>query len=114
VVEDDFIFGAISNSTSVGGVLTLDPKQVDMRDGLFELLLVRAPRDLAELGECIKALRTHQYNCRMITFLSASSVAVTADPHMCWTLDGEKEEGHHRVQVENLRHAIRLIQRTES
>jgi YegS/Rv2252/BmrU family lipid kinase len=114
VVEDDFIFGAISNSTSVGGVLTLDPKQVDMRDGLFELLLVRAPRDLAELGECIKALRTHQYNCRMITFLSASSVAVTADPHMCWTLDGEKEAGHHRVQVENLRHAIRLIQRTES
>jgi YegS/Rv2252/BmrU family lipid kinase len=114
VVEDDFIFGAISNSTSVGGVLTLDPKQVDMRDGLFELLLVRAPRDLAELGECIKALRTHQYNCRMITFLSASSVAVTADPHMCWTLDGEKEEGHHGVQVENLRHAIRLIQRTES
>ena len=113
VGEDDFIFGAISNSTSVGGVLPLDPKQVDMRDGLFELLLVRAPRDLAELGECIKALRTHQYNCRMITFLSASSVAVTADPHMCWTLDGEKEEGHHRVQVENLRHAIRLIQMTE-
>ena len=41
VVEDDFIFGAISNSTSVGGILTLDPKQVDMRDGRFELLLVR-------------------------------------------------------------------------
>ena len=33
VIEDDFIFGAISNSTSVGGILTLDPKQVDMRDG---------------------------------------------------------------------------------
>ena len=114
VVEDDFIFGAISNSTSVGGVLTLDPKQVDMRDGLFELLLVRAPRDLSELGECIKALRTHQYNCRMITFLSASHVEITADPNMCWTLDGEREEGHAQVQVENLRHAIRLIQRNES
>ena len=25
VIEDDFIFGAISNSTSVGGILTLDP-----------------------------------------------------------------------------------------
>ena len=114
VVEDDFIFGAISNTTSVGGVLTLDPRQVDMRDGLFELLLVRAPRDLSELGECIKALRTHQYNCRMITFLSASTVTVTADPHMCWTLDGEKEEGHCRVQVENLRQVIRLVQRNES
>ena len=31
-VEGDFLFGAICNSTSVGGILTLDPKQVDMGD----------------------------------------------------------------------------------
>ena len=113
VVEDEFIFGAISNSTSVGGVLTLDPKRVDMRDGLFELLLVRAPRDLAELAECVKALRTQKYNCRMITFLSASAMEITADPNLCWTLDGEREDGHERVQAVNLRHAIRLIQRID-
>lgn len=114
VVEDDFIFGAISNSTSVGGLLTLDPKQVDMGDGLFELLLVRSPRDLAEISECIRALRTQKYNCRMITFLPARSVTVTASPEMNWTLDGEKEDGHAQVVVENLHHAIRLIQRTDS
>lgn len=112
VVEDDFIFGAISNSTSVGGILTLDPKQVDMGDGLFELFLVRSPRDLAEISECIRALRTQKYNCRMITFLPARSITVTANPEMNWTLDGEKEEGHHQVVVKNLHHAIRLIQRT--
>ena len=38
-VEDDFLFGAICNSTSIGGILTLDPKQVDMGDGLFEVLV---------------------------------------------------------------------------
>lgn len=113
VVEDDFLFGAISNSTSVGGILTLDPKQVDMSDGLFELLLVRAPKDLAEIGECIKALNTKKYNCRMITFLSAPSMTITADPEMAWTLDGEREPGHGRVEVQNLHHAIRLIQRVE-
>ena len=111
VVEDDFIFGAISNSTSVGGILTLDPKQVDMGDGLFELLLVRSPRDLAEISECIRALRTQKYNCRMITFLPTRSVTVTASPAMNWTLDGEKEDGHAQVVAENLHHAIRLIQR---
>ena len=51
VIEDDFLFGAISNSTSVGGILTLDPKQVDMSDGMFELLLVRSPKDLMEVRE---------------------------------------------------------------
>lgn len=113
VVEDDLLFGAISNSTSVGGILTLDPKQVDMGDGLFELLLIRSPRDLGELSECIRALRTQKYNCRMVTFLPASRVKVTADPGMVWSLDGEREDGHRLVEVENLHHAIRVIRSQE-
>ena len=108
VIEDDFIFGAISNSTSVGGILTLDPKQVDMRDGKFELLLVRAPRDLLELSDCIRALQTQKYNCPMITFLSTSSLTVYANPEMDWSLDGERQAGSDRIFVENLYHAISI------
>ena len=113
VVEDDFLFGAISNSTSVGGILTLDPKQVDMADGKLEILLVRAPVDLLEISECIKAVQSQKYNCAMITFRSAEKIKVYADPFMPWTLDGEREEGHAHVDVENLHHAIRLIQRVK-
>ena len=111
VVEDDYLFGAISNSTSVGGILTLDPNQVDMGDGLFEVLLVRAPRTLMEIPECIQAVQTGRYNCGMITFRSARSIRVTADPNMPWTLDGEKDDGRAEVLVENIHHAIRLIPR---
>lgn len=108
-VEGDFLFGAICNSTSLGGILSLDPRQVDMRDGLFEILLVRAPRDLSELAECIQAVQRQVYNCNMITFRSAKRVTVESDPQMAWTLDGEMEQGHQRVTVENLHHAIRLV-----
>jgi len=111
VIEDDFVFGAISNSTSVGGILTLDPKQVDMADGLMEIILVRAPQNLMELSECIQAVQSQKYNCAMITFRSAEKIRVYADPYMPWTLDGEREEGHAMVDVENMHHAIRLIQR---
>ena len=114
VVEDDFLFGAICNSTSVGGILTLDPKMVDMGDGLFEILLIRAPQSLAEISECLQALQSQQYNCAMITFRSARKVRIYADPDMPWTLDGEKEDGHEMVDVENLHHAVRLIQKRES
>ena len=114
VVEDDFLFGAICNSTSVGGILTLDPKMVDMGDGLFEILLIRAPQSLAEISECIQALQSQQYNCAMITFRSARKVRIYANPDMPWTLDGEKEDGHEMVDVENLHHAIQLIQKRES
>jgi len=111
IVEDDFIFGAISNSTSVGGILTLNSKIVDMADGKFEIMLVRTPADLLELSECIKAVQNQTYDCSMITFRSASRIKIWADPAMPWTLDGEREDGHNSIDVENLHHAIRIIQR---
>ena len=111
VVEDDFLFGAISNATSVGGVLSLDPAWVDLRDGKLEVLLVRAPADLMEISDCLRAVQSQKYECDMITFRSASRIRVYADPAMPWTLDGEREEGHACVDVENIHRAVRIIQR---
>lgn len=110
-IEDDFLFGAISNSTSMAGVLTLSPDRVDMQDGLFELLLVRAPRDLIELSDCIVALQKQTYQCAMMTFLSTSSVSVCAPEDMDWTLDGEHQFGCKEIHVNNLHHAVRVIRR---
>ena len=109
VVEDEFLFGAICNSTSLGGILTLDPKQVDMSDGKFEVLLVRAPRDLSEIAECIQAVQKQKYNCKMMTFRSAQQIQIFTDADLSWTLDGEAAPGQSRVEVENLYRAIRLI-----
>ena len=113
IVEDDFLFGAISNSTSVGGILTLDPKIVDMADGKLEVLLVRAPVDLMEISECIRAVQSQKYNCAMITFRSAEKIKVFADPSMPWTLDGEREDGHSQVDVENVHLAVKIMQRVK-
>ena len=112
IIEDDFLFGAISNSTSVGGILTLAPDQVDMGDGLFEVLLVRAPKSLVELSECIIAVQNQKYNdCAMITFCSSHNVKVYADENMAWTLDGEKFDGQREIRVQNLHQAVRLVHR---
>ena len=115
IVEDDFLFGAISNSTSVGGVLTLDPKFVDMSDGLLEILLVRAPRNLLEIPECIQAFQSQNYNnCAMVTFRSGRKIRILSNPGMIWTLDGEREEGHWEVMAENIHHAIHLVKRVDN
>lgn len=113
VVEDDFLFGAICNSTSLGGILTLDPKRVDMADGLLEILLVRAPQNLTEISECIQAVQNQTFNCSMITFCSTPTVRVYASPEMPWTLDGEREDGHEQITVENCHLAIRLLKKVE-
>jgi len=108
-IEDDFLFGAVCNSTSLGGILTLDPNQVDMADGMFEVLLVRAPRELSEITECILAVQKQQYNCRMVTFRSAKKIRISTEKELCWTLDGEKGPCSNSFSAENLHHAIKLI-----
>lgn len=109
VLEGKFLFGAICNSTSVAGILTLDPSKVDMRDGQFEILLVRSPKDLAEVAECIQAFQNKTYDCKMVSFRSASSVKITMDEPVDWTLDGEHQPGKKQVQITNQHLAIQLL-----
>lgn len=113
VLDGEYLFGAVSNSTSVGSVFTLDASQVDLRDGKFEVFLVRMPRDMAELTQCAAALQNHTYDCAAITFRSVSRLRVHQDPALLWTLDGERAEGADVVEIENLHRAIRLVHRQE-
>ena len=112
-VEGKYIFGAVSNSTSVGGVFTLDPRLVDLRDGKFEVILVRLPRDMNELAACISAIQSGTYDCAAITFRSVSRLTVRQASDVVWTLDGERAEGQEEITIENLHRAIRLVQNRE-
>ena len=109
-LEGEFIFGAVCNSTSVGGLLKLDPSIVDMNDGLLELLLIRLPANAIELAQILVSLNQQKYdNCPCIVFDSTPRVEITAPPDMGWTLDGESEPGHAEIVIENQPHAIRFI-----
>lgn len=107
--EGDYIFGAVSNSTSVGGILTLDKNVVDLNDGLFELLLVKYPRNMSELAEVIKALTSQKYDSPALIFHPAKKLSVAADPGMDWTLDGEFAKGSASVEIENLHSAVNIV-----
>ena len=107
--EEDYIFGAVCNSTSLGGVLKLEDKAVDMNDGRFETLLIPFPPDLIVLNRILNALRTHHYEDESLRFLRASSFLFEGSPDVTWTLDGEAAEGSSRVEIKNIHDAIRLI-----
>ena len=107
--EGDYIFGAVSNSTSVGGILSLDPEIVDMNDGLFELLLVKYPKNAAELAEVILALTSQKYDAHSLVFRPARRLKVEADPGMDWTLDGEFAQGSPEISIENLHSAVNIM-----
>lgn len=108
-VSGEYVFGAVSNSTSVAGILTISPKLVDMSDGRFEALLIRTPQSAADLNEAIRALTAQDYDSYMIDFLSASTLTIEANPEMDWTLDGEWQKGAAQIRIDNLHNAIHVF-----
>lgn len=109
VAEGDYLFGAICNSTSVAGILKLDKQDVDMNDGLMEVLLVKMPKDIIDLNEIITHMMNNNLDSRELEFFSGKSITVDIDEGTHWTLDGEYEEGAPHVEIETLRSAITII-----
>lgn len=109
IYEDDYIFGAVSNSTSLAGILTISQKYVDMADGLFELLLVKMPKNLIELTEIIYVLTAQKYDSDKLTFINAREFKVWANEDMAWSLDGEYQEGCNEITIKNIYHAVDLM-----
>ena len=110
VYEDDYVFGAICNSTSMGGIINLKSADVDMNDGLFEVMLIKAPENIIDLNSIIFALSTQSYNeCDQIVFFSSDHVSIKAPGDMPWTLDGEYQEPCEDILVSNIYNAIELM-----
>lgn len=97
VVEDNMYFGAISNTTSVAGLAKYD--NVKLNDGVFELLLVKGlKRNVDALGILKKVIKK-DYNDEHIIFTKTTSVKITCEDKIPWTLDGEFGGDHGDVEI---------------
>ena len=105
----EFIFGMAGNSTSMGGVLKLDPRQVDLHDGKFEVILVRKPEHIGQLIAAAVALQSQKYDNELLCFFKAAHLRISAPADMDWTLDGEFQPGAENIDIQNLHNAVRLI-----
>ena len=107
-VEDDFIFGMITNSRSVGGFKNLTGKNVDMNDGLFEVTMITRPKNPLELQEIMTAMLTAEDNTDLIHSFKSARVTITSEEPVPWTLDGEYGGSHTQIEIENCHEALNL------
>ncbi len=109
VLEDDFIFGLITNSTSVGGFKGYRGKGVKLDDGEFEVSLIKAPKNPIEMQIIISALLQKEINQDFITTFRASELKIVCDEEVSWTLDGEFGGAYKDVSFQTRRKAIRIM-----
>lgn len=113
IIEDDFIFGGVSNSLSIGGLKNLPMDEIFLDDGWMELLLIRQPKNAAELSELATKLLSQQFDQEMIRFVKVKSVTFSCDHPVAWTLDGEDGGVREEVTIECLPGAVTFAVPTE-
>lgn len=109
-IDGDFIFGAVCNTTSVAGILTIDQELVDLSDGKFEVLLIRYPNNPLELNSVLFSLSMRRFTDNsLIEFFDARELEIEADPNMNWTLDGEYQQGQEKIKIKNIHEGITVL-----
>lgn len=108
-VQGDYLFGAISNSLSLGGVLKFEEGIVELNDGVFELVLIKNPKNIAVLQNILDGLLKKDFNREGIEFFHANEIAVIGGEDVSWTLDGEYSEGSNEVIIRNIPSAINFV-----
>lgn len=100
--EGDYIFGAVCNSLSVAGTIDLPESEVDTCDGVFEVLLIRAPKTMINLNNIVRGLITQDYSCPDIEFVHGSDIVIENPPDLEWSLDGERSGIFSNVNIRPL------------
>ena len=113
-IEDDYLFGAVSNSTSAGGVLKFPNNAVDLNDGLFELLLIKNLKNPVELSNTVIALGTKTFDDPNILLYHTGKIELESDSPLELTLDGEFGGDHSTLTLENIMSAVQIIRPYQS
>lgn len=109
VIEDEFLFGGLVNSTSVAGFIHLNSEQIKLDDGLFELILVRNPKSVSELRQIVKALMNQNYDTPFFRIIPTPYAKFIFDKPVAWTRDGEEGGTWSEIEFRNLNKAVQII-----
>ena len=109
VFKGRYIFGSVTNTRSIAGLITLYDKKVDLNDGLFEVMLIKEPKDPIDFSNIILGLTTTVQGNEMFEYFRASEVTFQMPKSAPWTCDGE--EAKHKdglIHIRNIKDALTI------
>ena len=109
VIEDDVILGMVTNATSVGGFKALDDSFVKMDDGLNEVILVKAPKVLADYNAMLTSLATKNFNPSYFHILQTDHITLHFEAPVPFTTDGEYGGSVADAVITNIPKPVRIM-----
>lgn len=108
-LDGEYLFGAVCNSTSIGGLMKLDPERVVLDDGKFEMLLIPNPKTAQDLQNLVLALLDQHYDREGLVFRHVSSIHLETEQDLPWSLDGEYAASSPVVDIENRQQSLTML-----
>lgn len=108
VYEGEYIFGAITNSTSIGGIVKIDNDLVEFNDGLFEVCLMKKPKTPVELTRIVKGAINSDFSADVYDFFKTSNLKIEMESAIDWSIDGEKFSGKKEMEIVVNKSAVRI------
>ncbi len=109
VLEGNFLYGSVSNSTSVAGIVRLPDTMVSLGDGLNELVLVRDPGTVANFAELVSAVLSERFDSEKLIILHTKKARFRFDYPVAWTRDGEAGGEYRDIMIRNIPCPVKLI-----
>ncbi len=109
LIEDEFLYGMVTNSMSVGGFANITGSNVQMDDGLYEVTLIKNPKTVMEFNEIMVALVSGRIDTHMIYCFKAPQIEFESEESIAWTLDGEYGGSHKSVVIKNNKKALSVM-----
>lgn len=108
--DDSFVYGMVSNTTSVGGVKGIVGKSVDLQDGLFEVTLIKELRNPMDLQSLVNAFITQnaEKSERLVT-CRTKHISFESHDIVSWTLDGEYGGEHKKITFDVKESAVDFL-----
>ena len=109
VIEDRFLYGSVSNSTSIAGMLRLPQQLVGLGDGVSELFLVKYPDTVEGLTDITSAFITQSFDSKYVSFIHTKKAKFTFTKPVAWTRDGEDGGSTTEIEIRNYGQALKFI-----
>lgn len=107
--DGEFVFGMITNSNSVGGFKGIPGKNIELNDGVFEVMLVHTPKNLLEWQEAITAVLTHDETSKVVVRFKTKHMLIRSEEPVAWTRDGENGGEHTQVELTNMQQVLEIM-----
>ncbi len=107
--EGDFLFAAVTNALSLGGIYKFDTKHVNLSDGTFEVILVRMPKNTTDIVEIFTNLASRKYEENQVLFFHTANITIECEQPTKWTVDGEYGGTLEKVTIKNLPGAVQVF-----